>query len=325
MTQIKLKEFEQKKQNVLSSLEIILTIAEELKVDKVANQLKETMKQLHKEKFMLSVVGEFSRGKSTFINALLGQQVLPTRTKPTTAFINKIQYGADKRYSIVYRDKRILPKQLTEEQFSTLYAPTEPDEDDREEVRDYRETMKQFDEIKWAEIYFPNAYCKEGIEIYDTPGVNDPNPNREEITFTFIPKSDAVIMLLSATTPLAQSEMDFLKNRIYGSDISKVFFVVNFKDRLKSESDEQKMVEYIRQHLRDIEPNPRVYLVSSKDALTIRRLELGEPLEVKQKYTAIEDTGMPALESDLAHFFQYEKAGVKLSKPIRRGIKFSKI
>jgi ribosome biogenesis GTPase A len=323
MTHIKLTEFDQKKVAVLSCLEAILRIAEELEIKKVVNQIKETIDQLHKEQFMLSVVGEFSRGKSTFINALLGAPVLPTRTKPTTAFINKIQYRSEPGYSIVYRDKRRKSDQLSEDQFIKLYAPTEPDEDDLEEVQEYQEEMKRFDDIKWAEIYYPNAFCKEGIEIYDTPGVNDPNPIREEITFTFIPKSDAVILVLSATTPLAQSEIDFLKHRIYGSDISKVFFVVNFKDRLNSEEDERRMIEYISKNLKDVETNPRVYLVSSKDALTIRRQGLGEQKKVRQKFTQIEDTGFPALEAGLAHFFQHEKAATKLSKPIKRGIKYS--
>jgi GTPase SAR1 family protein len=323
MTHIKLNDFDRQKRSVLTSLESILRIAEELEVTKVANQIKETINQLHNEHFMLSVVGEFSRGKSTFINALLGVAVLPTRTKPTTAFINKIQYGAEKSYSIVYRAKRQSPDRLTEDQFIKLYAPTEPDEDDFEEVQEYEKEMKRFDEIKWAEIQYPNAFCKEGIEIFDTPGVNDPNPNREEITFTFIPKSDAVILVLSATTPLAQSEMDFLKHRIYGSDISKVFFVVNFKDRLNTEDDERRMIEYIKKNLKEVEADPRVYLVSSKDALTIRRQEAGDQKKVRQKFTQIEETGIPTLEEDLAYFFQNEKAAAKLSKPIKRGIKYA--
>jgi hypothetical protein len=323
MTHLKLTEFDQKKKEVLCYLEEIHQIAEELEVKKVATKLKETMEQLHNEKFMLSVVGEFSGGKSTFINALLGEAVLPMRTKPSTAFINKIQYGSESGYSIVYRDKRRGPVQLVKEKFLKLYAPNEPDEDDHDEVKEYQEVMKEFDEIKWADIRYPTEICKEGIDIYDTPGVNDPNPNREEITFTFVPKSDAVVLVLSATTPLAKSEMDFLKDRIYASDISKVFFVANFKDRLVSEEAERKSIHYITKHLSEVEPNPKVYLVSSRDALTIRRSDAANLKNEKQKYTNIEDTGFPALEAALGHFFQNEKAAVKLSKPVKRGIKYA--
>lgn len=324
MSTIQLSKFEQQKSETLLQLRKVKEIANELHAPQVSQKIKETIEDLQHEQFMLSVVGEFSRGKSMFINALLGSAVLPSKTKPTTAFINQIRYGEQPSFNLVYRDPARPLKALTHEEFLRTFAPSEPDEDDAEEVSEYKSKTEEFDSLKWAQITYPNHFCKEGIEIYDTPGVNDPNPNREEITFTFIPKSDAVLFLISATTPLSQSELDFLNHRIYNSDISKVFFVINFKDRLESIEKEEEVMHYIKKHIQKVEPNPRIYLISSKDALTIKRLEKGEVFKVsKQKFTSLDETGLPALEQGIADFLQNEKAETKLTKPIKRGIKFS--
>lgn len=319
---LNLKDYESKKQKSLSYLNEVLDISQELNVSNVSQYLVETIKQLERDSFLLTVVGEFSRGKSTFINALLGKNVLPSKVKPTTAMINRIYYQDTPGYSITFRDSKKPRKAIDEASFRKLCAPREPDEDDVEDVQRYNEELEFFKEIAMAEIGYPNHFCKAGVEIYDTPGTNDIDEAREEITFKFVPKSDAVIFLLSATTPFGASEKEFLKDRILSEHISKVFFVVNFKDRLLNEEDQQKVVTYIRDNLTDLVPDPRIFLVSSLDTLTIRRLEQGEQFKVKsQRYLNLDDTGFSSLETDLSHFLQYEKGQSKLEKINRRLIK----
>lgn len=319
---INLQDYEYKKQQVLSFTHNVLEIANELNVRDISQYLIETIQQLEKDSFTLTVVGEFSRGKSTFINALLGKNLLPSKVKPTTAMISQIYYEEEPSFSIAFRNQDE-PKQILDETaFRKLCAPREPDEDDLEDVQRFEEELQFFKQISMAEIGYPNHFCKAGVEIYDTPGTNDIDETREEITFSFVPKSDAVVFLLSSTTPFGASEMEFLKERILNEHISKVFFVVNFKDRLLEEKDEQKIITYIREKLQVLLPNPRLYLVSSLDALTIRRLNGGEQFRIKsQRYHNLRDTGFIDLETDLAHFFQYEKGQAKLEKPVRRLVK----
>lgn len=317
-----LQDYEYKKQQALSFIQDVLKVAGELKVPDVSQYLMETIQQLENEAFTLTVVGEFSRGKSTFINALLGKNVLPSKVKPTTAMINRIYYDKMPSFSLSFRNQDNPRKKLDELSFRKLCAPREPDEDDLDDIQRYEEELQFFKKISMAEIGYPNHFCKAGVEIYDTPGTNDIDVTREEITFSFVPKSDAVVFLLSATTPFGASEMEFLKERILGEHINKVFFVVNFKDRLLKAEDEQKVVTYIREKLQELLPNPRLYLVSSMDALTIRRLEQKEEFKIKsQRYHNIQDTGFVELEEDLAHFFQFDKGQAKLEKPLRRVIK----
>jgi len=319
---LKLQDFDQKKELVLSSIQEVIDIANELHAMEVYQYLNETKQQLEKESFMLTVVGEFSRGKSTFINALLGKNVLPSKVKPTTAMINKIKFNEIPSYSLLFRDSNEPNKVIDQREFRKLCAPREADEDDEEDLQRYEEELQMFKRISMAEIGYPNQFCEAGIEIYDTPGTNDIEEAREEITFSFVPKSDAVIFLLSATTPFGASEMEFLQDRILNEHINKVFFVINFKDRLQSKQEEEKVVTYIREKLQPLLPNPKLYLVSSLDALTIRRLENKEEFRIKsQVYTNLEGTGIISLESDLSHFFQYEKGQAKLEKPVRRLVK----
>ncbi|RXJ02223.1 hypothetical protein DS745_07485 [Anaerobacillus alkaliphilus] len=319
---IQLHDFDKKKELVVSSFQKVIEISKDLHASETLQFLIENKMQLEKETFMLTIVGEFSRGKSTFINALLGANVLPSKVKPTTAMITKIQYAETPTYSLMFRSPDEPTRVLEEAEFKKMSAPREADEDDPEDVQRFQEEMIIFKEISMAEIGYPNHFCEAGIEIYDTPGTNDIDVAREEITFTFVPKSDAVIFVLSATTPFGASEMEFLKERILNEHINKVFFVINFKDRLENTEKQEKVLNYIREKLEALLPNPKLYLVSSYDALTIRRLEKNEQFRIKsQVFKAIEDTGISTLERDLAHFFQYEKGQAKLEKPVRRLIK----
>jgi predicted GTPase len=316
---INLRDFEAKKRFVLSNIQNVIQLAIELQSTEISQHLNETKLQLEKDAFMLTVVGEFSRGKSTFINALLGSNVLPSKVKPTTAMINRIYYNDLPTYSLLYRSGNDAKKEISESEFRKLAAPREADIDDPEDLVRYDRELEFFRKISMAEIGYPNMFCKADIEIYDTPGTNDIDETREEITYSFVPKSDAVIFLLSATSPFADTEMDFLKERILNEHINKVFFVVNFKDRLKTIQDEEKVVSYIREKLSNLIQDPTIILVSSYDALTIRRLANNETFKIKsQVYKNIEDTGLPILESVLSSFLQNEKGQVKLAKPVNR-------
>lgn len=78
-------------------------IAKELDDDALKNETDDNCSMLMEDGFKVVVVGEFSRGKSTFINALLGKRILPAKTNPTTTTINRISYGETPRYLLHFR------------------------------------------------------------------------------------------------------------------------------------------------------------------------------------------------------------------------------
>ena len=133
--------------------------------------------------------------------------------------------------------------------------------------------------IDYAIVSYPLDFCRDNVEIIDTPGINDLNNSRVDITYRYLNRADAVIMVLAANQPLTNSEMDFLKDRILSNQISDIFFVINFKDEAKTNQEEKAVVDYVKKELEplmiDNDSPLRMYLVSSKQALSYRRLENG--------------------------------------------------
>ncbi len=323
MSSLRFTEYESKRNHVLEQLGIISSIAEELHLHTIHNRTNETIKQLEKDAFMLTVVGEFNRGKSMFINSLIGEKLLPSKGRPTTAILNKITYSTEQFIQLHFHNEKA-PVSITAKELKNLNAPNEPDEDDPEEIEEYQRAVERIQEIDYAELGIPNAICQNGVEIYDTPGVNDLEETREDITYKFIPKSDAVILVLTAEAPLSKSEKGFLQQKILNADVSKVFIAVNFKDSLQTRESVERVQEFVRKNLEDLLHNPKVFMISGKEALRIRQAqaEMSEPLS--QLEQELIETGIPALEEELGVFFQNERGNVKLLKPIKRGMKLSK-
>ncbi|MGO4532631.1 dynamin family protein [Paenibacillus sp. 2TAF8] len=319
MTKQQLVYFEQKRDQVIQVLGEIKRVAELLNVSPIVDLLTTTTDDLKNQRFKVVVVGEFSRGKSTFINGLLGKRILPSSPVPTTTILNKIVYAEAPTYTLVFRDANRIPEIVSEDAFKAIVAPDELFEEDEDAMMIRNEQLERITNIAYAEIGYPTEICCHGVEIVDTPGTNDLDAAREEITYRFIPQSDASIILLSGKMPLAQTEMNFIRDRIIASDIKKLFFVINFKDALKTESDQNKVIQYIDTHLRTVVSNPRIFMLSAKQALSAKRRLQGET--VKGQAVPLEETGYPEFEVALSKFLAEEQGKIKLLKPAERGIR----
>ena len=297
-------------------------IATELKMTNAADNLKKVLSNLKTDSFHLVVVGEFSRGKSTFVNALLGRKILPASKNPTTAIISKIIYGKTPKFSIFYKN-RSKPQTLSEEDFKKITAPKEPDESDIESVTAYQTKQQQINDIDHAEISYPLPFCRDNVEVIDTPGTNDLNVGRMEITYGYLNQADACILLLSATQPLSKSEAEFLQERVLGNKIQDIFFVVSHKGQLQGDAKEEKRVlNFVKEHLQKILPknfklDDRIFLIESRGALFYYQKQRGEELKPKQELElpkSLEDTGFPSFENALGYFLANDKGNVKISR-----------
>lgn len=276
---------------------------------------------LEDDRFELIVVGEFSRGKSMFINALLGRRILPSLARPTTAIRNVIVYKERPSIQLYFKDDKRAAETVSEEEFKKIVAPKEAIKGDKESEAIYAREVENLNAINFAEVGYPLQLCKEGVTIIDTPGLNDLDPSRGQITNELIPKADVAIFLLAATKAMSASEMSFLKDRLIANDIQKVFVVINFKDDLDNESDARDVYQKVLTDLHKVLPTEKVYLVSAKQQLYRKLAEngtpatkMGEPVELWER----EQTGFVPLEQDIANFLQYERGAVKLGKPIDR-------
>lgn len=287
-------------------------VAKHYNASQLTEDLQRLLQLIERDHFELIVVGEFSNGKSTFINALLREKFLPSSINPTTAMLNKIRYADEKSYDIVYMDGT--RKRVTEEQFKQLVAP-----DSKPSLLGnllgIEKEKKELTNIREAQLGFPTSFCRNNITIIDSPGTNDFDAAREAITTHYIPRSDAAIFLLNATKPFSESDKVFL-GRILEEHLHKIFFLVNFKDLLDNEADEKTALAYIEKQLKELIPNPKMYLISAQHALLhyIGETSGGTARRRRKPLLSLEQTGMPAFEQDLDYFLAYETGMEKLVK-----------
>lgn len=315
-----LRYFEETKDNIIKQLIRLDQVAEQMILEHLSKRILDTINSLRREQFEIIVVGEFSNGKSTFINALLQKNVLPSSQKPTTVVLNKIYYDNKEKYELHFRGDKLSPSFVDEATFKKIVAPDEYDEG----LSSINEN-KIVKSISHIEIGYPSPLLKNNIVIIDSPGTNDLDPARETITNHYIPKSDAAIMVLNATAPLSQTDIELLLNRILAADIHKVFFIINFKDLIRTEKERDKIVEHIEAGLKKYIADPKVFLVSARHALLQRQINNGEEVKISRRrpLLSMEETGFTQFEDKLLNFLQYERGATKLENPIIRGVNLS--
>jgi hypothetical protein len=117
-----------------------------------------------------------------------------------------------------------------------------------------------------VELTQPAALLENQLTIVDTPGVNDINEQRAEITYGYLPRADAAVFLLDATQILTASERQFLEERILRSTRDRLLFVVAKTDLL-DEAELAETLAFAKKHLAAIVPEPAIFPVSAKRAL----------------------------------------------------------
>lgn len=298
-----------------------INLLDELRLSYGKARLRSDLLNLTNERFSVVVIGEFSRGKSTFINAMLGRPILPSSKQPTTNIISKIIYGEKPSYTLHYKEDNHKSKQISEEEFVAIKAQAEADPSNLEKVKSYFKKTEDFSKIKFAEIAYPLLLCRNGVEVVDTPGTNDLNVGRMEITYEYLQNAEAAILILGADQALSKSEKLFLQERVLGNQIRDIFIVINYKDQLSGPEEEERVKQYVLDNLSDVgDFSKRIFLVSSKQALLYRRKENGEELKKKTLLSlpgSIEETGFPEFEMSLARFLSEEKGLAKLRKYVQ--------
>ncbi len=122
---------------------------------------------LKKGVFRLLVLGDMKRGKSTFLNALIGENLLPSDVNPCTAVLTVLRYGAEKTVTIHFNDGKS-PQKLDFQSFKYKYTI------DPTEAKKLEQEKKQaFPDVEYAVVEYPLPLLEKGIEIVDSPGLND--------------------------------------------------------------------------------------------------------------------------------------------------------
>jgi GTPase SAR1 family protein len=199
--------------------------------------------------FNLVVLGQFKRGKTTLINALLGAEILPTAVVPLTSIATILKYGEALNIKVYFNNGRIEEiERASLHQYVTEKGNPKNEKDVREVI-----------------VTYPSSYLKDGVRLIDTPGVGSIYEHNTDVAYQYLPKSDAALFLLSVDQPLSKAELDFLKDvREYSN---RIFFLLNKADYF-SEAELRESMEFSADVLKEaMGSEMRIFPVSARLAL----------------------------------------------------------
>ena len=237
----------------------------------LSEEVRKLSESVRSQRFRIAVVGEFSQGKSTFLNALLGEELQPVRAIPCSGTLTTLKYGPKRRAVCHYKDgtQQVIPFEQYQQQASIP-----------EEAALGNRTVG-LAESDIAEIVLEHPgleLCKHHVEIVDSPGLNE-HPERTAVTEKLLEETDAVIFLANAQRPLTQGERELLqsiKARLSrnkpDAPAENLFVLVNFMDLLRSPRDkEQIQVLFKNFLLKDtdslVKDSSRIHFISAQSAL----------------------------------------------------------
>lgn len=319
LNQEDLSKFREQRERLGGMLSEASHIVQELNMASAGENLAKLSKKVNDDTFKIQVVGTFSNGKSTVINALLGEEVLPAYALPTTAVINEVKYGETKEAILHFRNPlpEKLPASLSAKAMEHMrkfnmknIPPLHIEYCDIENYvvipmgEDPKEMLLESPYEK-VELFWPLPMLKEGVEIIDSPGLNE-SETRAHVTMEYLTKADAILFVLAADKLCAQDEMDFIENNLKLNGFSDPFFVVNRFDLIK-EKEKERTKQFAELKLSDYTTNS-IYYISAQQSLDGT---------IKNDYSLIAGSGMELFVTRLTDFLTKDKGKMKLSQPAR--------
>jgi len=197
--------------------------------------------------FQLVVLGQFKRGKTSLINALIGVNLLPTAVIPLTSVVTILKYGDKPFARVVFLDgetKELMVLKL-EDYISEDKNP---------------KNIKQVDKMI---IKYPSSYLKDGVQIIDTPGVGSVYGHNTDVAYEFVPQADAGIFVVTTDPPISASELSFLSS--IKNYLGKILFVQNKNNQVGVDERKQSL-EFTKRIIEEKigVKNLRFYSLSSK-------------------------------------------------------------
>ena len=288
-------------------------------LESAATKLSERIVKLRDDRFTLLVLGEFKRGKSTVMNAMLGRDLLPRKAAPCTAILTSLRYGPTPAVRVLFTDGRI--EQLTPEEFKAKYELKVEDVVGGEEAESaYYQAMTQdrFKDIDMAEVEYPLELCQQGVELVDSPGLAE-HEARERRTIEYLRKADVVILVLDAINFLNQRELAFIRDRLTPLGLrNNLFFLINRWNTLTegllnpNDPEEVKRVFGEQGQLIDQRLKPLCNVggadLSGRRIFKINALgALRERTKPEPSKLLLEETQVPAFERSLARFLAEDR------------------
>ncbi len=212
------------------ALHRLAQLAAEFGAEELAVTARSIVERVSEGRFYVACVGQFKRGKSTLLNALVDQAVLPVGVVPVTAVPTIIRYGEclDARVRFANADWADISVSAV-----TQYVSEEQNPENAKGV-------------VGLEIFVPNPLLQTGMCLVDTPGLGSIHVGNTQATRDFIPHIDAAIVLIGADPPLSGEELELVES--VGREVHDLLFALNKADRT-NETERAEAVAFARRVL----------------------------------------------------------------------------
>jgi GTP-binding protein EngB required for normal cell division len=210
-------------------------------------------------RFHLAVLGQFKRGKSTLLNALTGEPILPVGVVPLTAAPTFIQYGDSARIRVQYQDDRPA-EAFTGDSTAARSAWLADFVTEKGNPRNRRG-------IAEVQVELPAGILSDGVVLIDTPGIGSTYRHNTAATLGFLQQCDAALFLVSADPPITEVELAFLRH--VKEKVPRLFFVLNKIDYLNESERQEALSFYTRVLSEEVgwDGEFPVYCVSARNGL----------------------------------------------------------
>ena len=310
-------QYDERKRNVLDVLQKATSFYARTNDETKATSLSDIALSVQNGTFSIVVVGQFSAGKSTFLNALMKEKYLPSFSTETTATINflrSVHESPTKKpmIRINYKDGKI----------------EESDDVSLENIERYVTVHGDHvaQKISSVEVFLDSPFLNDGVSLVDSPGLNGLLEDHEQITRDQINRSHAAIFMFNAAQPGSKSDFEKLKGLLSRCD--SVLIVLNQKDHVKKEEQTvESVINTIRENYAkyfNTTELPEIYPISSLQALVARsdrNLSFNgrNDYSAEEKERLLEDSAIGIFEERLIKYLtQGEKSQKELLSPVEK-------
>ena len=233
--------------------------------------------RLAEDRFNLVVVGRFSRGKSSLMNAILGMDRLPTGVVPLTSVITTVTYGSEERVTLHFRGSGLIEDIRLDQLADCVTERGNPGNARR---------------IELAEVQVPAPILRHGFHFVDTPGLGSSIPENTRATEAFMPEADALILVTSFDSPLSEEEIAVLRSARRLN--RRVFIAINKQDAVTA-AERAEVLAHVTGQVRSVFGDARqeVFPLSARNALAAK---------LAANRAGLATSGVSALEQALIGF-----------------------
>jgi len=228
----------------------IASLAEQFNDHQIKDDARSAAERIAEGRFYVACVGQFKRGKSTLLNALIGEPILPSGVVPVTSVPTILRFGEDYGARV-----RLDSGEWTEIAIAEI-----------EQYVSETQNPQNSKGVAALEVFVPSPLLAEGMCFVDTPGLGSVFAGNTAATHAFIPHIDAAIVVIGADPPIAGDELALVET--VSKQVPDLLFVLNKADRV-TEAERTAAISFARHVLetRLRRPIPYIFEISALEQL----------------------------------------------------------